>query len=199
MKNDFVKFSNGEYAYTDEFGKINLIKCDRGEDFVYILLCKEDNLERLECENRICMNTISKIRKNECNRKRWNMNYIILVPFAMFIFFSLKPISLSLGLISSLGLLSGYKLSANLVCGRKKDNKIKLEYTKRKYNENREKIYALRDEIKRLKMESNFTIIDRSGVNSEKKYSYEFRGNSLVNNDDNIKIVHKVRILSDKK
>ena len=195
MKNDFVKFSNGEYAYTDEFGKINLIKCDRGEDFVYILLCKEDELERLERENKMWMRTISRINGRESKRKKWNRNYAILVPFSVILFFILKTITLGLSLFVSLGLLGLYKLFINYKCGNKDDNIRKLDYANKIFNENREKIPVLKDEIKKLKNESNYRIVSRDD-NMNTKNKYQFKGNSIVNNVDNVDIVHKVRILS---
>lgn len=196
MKQDFIKLANGEYAFTDELGKINLIKCDRGEDFAYMLLCKEDELENLEKENGIISNTISRIRKNEKERRIWNMYYIMLVPALIILFFMLKPISLIFGLISSLGIFAGFKLCGNLIYGRKKDNKKKIEYANKKYNENRDRIISLRDEIEKLKTESNFRIIDRD---NSKKYGYEFKGKNIENNYDDCKIVHKARLLSYKK
>ena len=197
MRNDFVKFSNGKYAFTDEDGKIHLIECDRSEDFVYILLCKEDELEGLQRQNRMLMNTISRLRKKDKERRQWIMNYVILVPFSVFLFFNLTTISLVLGLVSSLGLLLGYKLFLNYTCGRKKDNKEKIEYANKKYNENRDRIPSLMDEIERLKKESNYKVIDRDKDDTNNKYS--FKGYGINRNDDDVKIVHIARILSKEK
>lgn len=194
MKQDFIKFADGEYAFTDEYGKINLVKCDRSEDFVYILLCKEKELENLQRENRLCMNKISYVRKKDKERRQWIMNYIILLPFSVFIFFNLTTISLVLGLVSSLGLLLGYKLFVNYICGRKKDNKVKIKYANKKYSENRDRISELRDEIERLKIESNYRVIDRDNNDNRNKYS--FKGYCINRNDDDEKIVHIAKILS---
>ena len=194
MKHDFIKFANGEYAFTDESGKINLVKCDRSEDFVYILLCKEEELENLQRENRIWMDNISRLRKNERDRRKWNMNYIILVPVSIILFFVLKPISIVFGLLGSFMLLTSFKLFGNLVCGWKKDNKIKIDYAKKKYNENRDRIPVLMNEIERLKKESNYKIIDRDKDNTSNKYS--FKGYGINREDDDVKIVHITRILS---
>ena len=194
MKQDFIKFADGEYAFTDEFGKINMVNCDRSEDFVYILLCKKNELKNLQKENRMLMNEISYVRKKDKERRQWIMNYIILVPFSVFLFLNLTTISLFLGLVSSLGLLWGYKLFVNYICGRKKDNKVKIDYAKKKYNENRDRIPELRDEIERLKKESNYRIINNDKDVNNSKYS--FKGYGINRNDDDVKIVHITRILS---
>lgn len=193
MKKDFVKFSNGKYAFTNEDGKIHLIECDRSEDFIYILLCKEDELESLQRQNRMLMNTISRLRKNEKNRKMRKLGYIIIIPLSLILFMICKPISLIISLISSLTLIGGYKLFLNYICGRKKDNKEKIDYANERYNENRDKILGLMDEIDRLKKESNYMVIDRDDNDKSNKYS--FRGN-CINRDDDVEIVHKARILS---
>lgn len=194
MKHDFIKFANGEYAFTNESGKINLVKCDRSEDFVYILLCKEDELEKLERENRMWMDTISRLRKKERDRRKWNINYIILVPVSIVLFFLLKPISIILGLLSSFMLLTSFKLFGNLVCGWKKDNKEKMDYAREKYNENRYRIPVLMNEIERMKIESNYRVVNRDSNDNSNKYS--FKGNCINREDDDMKIVHITRILS---
>ena len=194
MKHDFIKFANGEYAFTDESGKINLIKCDRSDDFVYILLCKEEELERLERENRMWMNAISRLRKNEKDRRKWNINYIILVPASIILFFVLKPISIIFGLLGSFMLLTSFKLFVNLVCGWKKDNKEKIDYAMKKYNENRDRIPVLMNEIERMKIESNYRVVNRD--NDDNKNKYSFKGNCINRDDDDVKIVHITRILS---
>ena len=194
MKHDFIKFANGEYAFTDESGKINLVKCDRSEDFVYILLCKEEELENLQRENRIWMDNISRLRKNEKDRRKWNMNYIILVPVSVVLFFLLKPISIIFGLLSSFMLLTSFKLFGNLVCGWKKDNKEKMDYAREKYNENRDRIPVLMNEIERMKIESNYMVVNRDSNDNSNKYS--FKGNCINREDDDMKIVHITRILS---
>ena len=194
MKHDFIKFANGEYAFTDESGKINLVKCDRSEDFVYILLCKEDELERLERENRIWMDNISRLRKNETNRRKRKLGFIVITPLAFLLFILFKPISLVISLISSLGLVCGYKLFLNYTCGRKKDNKEKINYAKKKYNENRDRIPVLMNEIERMKIESNYMVVNRDNDDNSNKYS--FKGNCINREDDDMKIVHITRILS---
>ncbi len=194
MKHDFIKFANGEYAFTDESGKINLIKCDRSDDFVYILLCKEEELERLERENRMWMNAISRLRKNEKDRRKWNINYIILVPASIILFFVLKPISIIFGLLGSFMLLTSFKLFVNLVCGWKKDNKEKIDYAMKKYNENRDRIPVLMNEIERMKIESNYRVVNRD--NNENRNKYSFNGYGINREDDDVKIVHITRILS---
>ena len=194
MKHDFIKFANGEYAFTDESGKINLVKCDRSEDFVYILLCKEEELENLQRENRIWMDNISRLRKNEKDRRKWNMNYIILVPVSVVLFFLLKPISIIFGLLSSFMLLTSFKLFGNLVCGWKKDKKEKMDYAREKYNENIDIIPVLMNEIERMKIESNYMVVNRDSNDNSNKYS--FKGNCINREDDDMKIVHITRILS---
>ena len=197
MRNDFVKFSNGKYAFTDEDGKIPLIECDRSEDFVYILLCKEDELEGLQRQNRMLMNTISRLRKNEKNRKIKKLGYIVIIPLSLILFMICKPISLITSLISSLTLIGGYKLFLNYTCGRKKDNKEKIDYANKKYNENRDRIPSLMDEIEILKKESNYNVIDRDKDDTSNKYS--FKGYGINRNEDDVKIIHIARILSKEK
>lgn len=194
MKNDFIKFSNGKYAFTDKDGKIHLIECDRSEDFVYVLLCKEEELESLQRQNRMLMDTISRLRNNERNRKKRKLGYIIIIPLSLILFIVCKPISLIISLISSFGLVGGYKLFLNYTCGRKKDNKEKINYANKKYNENRDKIPVLMNEIEKLKKESNYKIIDRDKDNTSNKYS--FKGFGINRNEDDVKIVHITRILS---
>ena len=194
MKKDFIKYADGKYAFSDENGKINLIKCDRSEDFVYILLCKEEELDSLQRENRMWMNTISRLRKNERNRKKRKLGYIVIIPLSLILFIICKPISLIISLISSFGLVGGYKLFLNYTCGRKKDNKEKINYANDRYNENRYRIPVLMDEIEKLKKESNYRIIDRE--NNDNKDKYSFKGYGINRYDDNEKIVHITRILS---
>ena len=85
----------------------------------------------------------------------------------------------------------------NYTCGRKKDNKEKIDYANKKYNENRDRIPSLMDEIERLKMESNYKVIDRDKDDTNNKYS--FKGYGINRNDDDVKIVHIARILSKEK
>jgi len=194
MKQDFIKFADGKYAFTDESGKINLVKCDNGEDFIYILLCKEEELENLEKENRLWMNEISRIRENERNRRKRKLGFIVIIPLAILSFISFKPISLVISLFSSFCLVCGYKLFTNYTCGRKKDNRVKIDYAKKKYNENRDRIPELKDEIDRLKIESNYMIVNRD--NDEDRNKYSFKGYGINREDDDVKIVHITRILS---
>lgn len=194
MKKDFIKFSDGRYAITDENRKIHLIECDRSEDFVYILLCKEEELESLQRHNRMLMDTISRLRNNERNRKKRKLGYIIIIPLSLILFIVCKPISLIISLISSFGLVGGYKLFLNYTCGRKKDNKEKINYANKKYNENRDRIPVLMNEIEKLKKESNYKIIDRDKDNTSNKYSFKRYG--INRNEDDVKIVHITRILS---
>ena len=107
------------------------------------------------------MDTVSRLRKNERNRKKRKLGYIVIIPLSLLLFIVCKPISLIISLISSFGLVGGYKLFLNYTCGRKKDNKEKINYANKKYNENRDRIPVLMDEIEKLKKESNYRIIDR--------------------------------------
>ena len=65
MKKDFIKFADDEYVFTDEFGKINEVKSDISND--HVLLRKEKELEIIERENILWIDTISKVTKKEGN------------------------------------------------------------------------------------------------------------------------------------
>ena len=53
MKHTHIDVLDGNYVYTDKLGKIYTISCDGSKDFVYNILCKEDELKKLQSENKM--------------------------------------------------------------------------------------------------------------------------------------------------